>query len=31
MQKSLSTDDTDGTNDRGFSNKAIGDKDLTIW
>jgi hypothetical protein len=31
MQKSLTTYDTDGTDDTGFSDKEVGDRSLTIW
>jgi hypothetical protein len=31
MQKSLTTDDTDGTDDRRFWDKEFGDKCFTIW
>jgi hypothetical protein len=31
MQKSLTTDYTDGTDHRGFADKEVGDRSLTIW
>jgi len=31
MQKSLTTDYLDGTDNRRFSKKATGDRELTIW